>query len=658
MENENLPDKQTKKRAHHKKSQHKKTTTKKHSRKNMNSFVFHLTQICVLCIVLGAIGLFFVAGYPQKVFSLYLEAQTVARESSASDFQTGQVGEVYDSDGNRIALLQNDKNIIYLTSDQIPELVKQAFVSIEDKRFYKHHGSDPFAIVRAVTSLLGKGRITQGGSTITQQLVRNIYLTHTIRWERKVEEIFIAHAMEREYSKDELLEFYINNIYFSNGCYGIEAASQKYFSRSVSDLDLSETAFLCAIPNNPSIYDPLTHADKTIERRNLILQNMLDDGIINERQYTDAVNEKITRNPYSPSYTRTWAHTYIYECATRALMGVTGKDYDTCHDMLYNNGYKVYTSIDMEAQELLQTTIDTELEDYNTRDNHGAYALQASAVTIDNTTGLVTAIVGGRSQDDVSADYNRAYLSFRQPGSSIKPLIVYTPVLERGYTASSTVIDSKEPDGPSNAGSYSGAISLRTAVEQSKNTVAYKLFRELTPEVGLQYLLNMNFSSIQDSDYVLSAALGGLSKGASCLEMTSAYATLENEGVFRQPTCVTLITDSAGNVVVRPETEEKQVYQSSAAHEMTNILEGVLTRGTAHGKALTNMPCAGKTGTTNDNIDGWFVGYTAYYTTGVWVGFDSPRSTHSLSGATYPLDIWYNYMTELHKDRSSRNLND
>ena len=658
MENEHLPDKETKKRAHHKKSQHKKTTTKKHSRKNMNSFVFHLTQICVLCIVLGTIGLFFVAGYPQKVFSLYLEAQTVARESSASDFQTGQVGEVYDSDGNRIALLQNDKNIIYLTSDQIPELVKQAFVSIEDKRFYKHHGSDPFAIVRAVTSLLGKGRITQGGSTITQQLVRNIYLTHTIRWERKVEEIFIAHAMEREYSKDELLEFYINNIYFSNGCYGIEAASQKYFSRSVSDLDLSETAFLCAIPNNPSIYDPLTHADKTIERRNLILQNMLDDGIINEQQYTDAVNEKITLNPYSPSYTRTWAHTYIYECATRALMGVTGKDYDTCHDMLYNNGYKVYTSIDMEAQELLQTTVDTELEDYNTRNNNGSYALQASAVTIDNTTGLVTAIVGGRSQDDVSADYNRAYLSFRQPGSSIKPLIVYTPALERGYTASSTVVDSKEPDGPSNAGSYSGAISLRTAVEQSKNTVAYKLFRELTPEVGLQYLLNMNFSSIEDSDYVLSASLGGLSKGASCLEMTSAYATLENEGVFRQPTCVTLITDSKGNVVVRPETEEKQVYQSSAAHEMTNILEGVLTRGTAHGKALTNMPCAGKTGTTNDNIDGWFVGYTAYYTTGVWVGFDSPRSTHSLSGATYPLDIWYNYMTELHKDRSARNLND
>ena len=616
--------------------------------------VVFMKTLLVLIIALGVAGLCGGIGIIKGVM------ENAPDITSASVLPRGYKSVVYDADGNKTAeLVAEGTNRTYVKLDNIPKHVQEAFIAIEDERFYDHNGIDIQGMVRAGVKFVVSGfRTTQGASTITQQLVRNIYLTHTIRWERKVEEIFIAHAMEREYSKDELLEFYINNIYFSNGCYGIEAASQKYFSRSVSDLDLSETAFLCAIPNNPSIYDPLTHADKTIERRNLILQNMLDDGIINEQQYTDAVNEKITLNPYSPSYTRTWAHTYIYECATRALMEVTGKDYDTCHDMLYNNGYKVYTSIDMEAQELLQTTVDTELEDYNTRNNNGSYALQASAVTIDNTTGLVTAIVGGRSQDDVSADYNRAYLSFRQPGSSIKPLIVYTPALERGYTASSTVVDSKEPDGPSNAGNYSGAISLRTAVEQSKNTVAYKLFRELTPEVGLQYLLNMNFSSIQDSDYVLSAALGGLSKGASCLEMTSAYATLENEGVFHQPTCVTLITDSKGNVVVRPETEEKQVYQSSAAHEMTNILEGVLTRGTAHGKALTNMPCAGKTGTTNDNIDGWFVGYTAYYTTGVWVGFDSPRSTHSLSGATYPLDIWYNYMTELHKDRSSRNLND
>ena len=637
----------------------KKKRRKKKHKKDMGSFFFSLTQLTMLCIFIGVCFVIFQTGYLQKIFQLHQEAQQIMKTSTAADFQTDQQGEVYDKDGTLIALLKNDRNLIYLTSDEIPETVKEAFVSIEDKRFYKHHGFDPLAIIRAAKSLVSSASITQGGSTITQQLARNIYLTHTVRWERKVEEIFIAMALEKKYSKDELLEFYINNIYFANGYYGIQAASQGYFNKDASDLSLSEVAFLCAIPNSPSLYDPLTHKDNTLKRRDLILENMKDDGVISENDYAQAVKEEITLDNSSPQFTRTWAHTYIYECATRALMQATGEDYDTCHEKLYTGGYRVYTSIDMDAQKLLQNTIDTELEAYNTMNSNGTYALQASAVTIDNETGLVTAIVGGRSQEGISQDYNRAYLSFRQPGSSIKPLIVYTPALERGYTPSSTVIDSKEADGPSNSGDhYSGAISLRTAVEQSKNTVAYKLFKELTPEVGLSYLLNMNFSSIEETDYTPAAALGGLTTGASSLEMTAAYATLENEGVYRQPTCITMITDMDGYIVVMPEQEEKQVYQSKATHEMTNILEGVLTRGTAHGNAISGMPCAGKTGTTNDNLDGWFVGYTGYYTTGVWVGFDSPRSARSLSGASYPLVIWNTYMTELHQGLTSKALND
>lgn len=637
----------------------KKKRRKKKRKKDMGSFFFNLTQLTMLCIFIGVCFVIFQTGYVQKIFQLHQEAQQIMKTSTATDFQTDQQGEVYDKDGTLIALLKNDRNLIYLTSDEIPDTVKEAFVSIEDKRFYKHHGFDPLAIIRAAKSLVSTESITQGGSTITQQLARNIYLTHTVRWERKVEEIFISMALEKKYSKDELLEFYINNIYFANGYYGIQAASQGYFNKDASDLSLSEVAFLCAIPNSPSLYDPLTHKDNTLKRRDLILENMLNDGVISESDYAQAVSEEITLDNSSPQFTRTWAHTYIYECATRALMQATGEDYDTCHEKLYTGGYRVYTSIDMDAQKLLQNTIDTELEAYNTMNSNGTYALQASAVTIDNETGLVTAIVGGRSQDGISQDYNRAYLSFRQPGSSIKPLIVYTPALERGYTASSTVIDSKEANGPSNSGGhYSGAISLRTAVEQSKNTVAYKLFKELTPEVGLSYLLDMNFSSIEEKDYTPAAALGGLTTGASSLEMTTAYATLENEGVYRQPTCITMITDMDGNIVVMPEQEEKQVYQSKAAHEMTNILEGVLTRGTAHGNAIPGMPCAGKTGTTNDNLDGWFVGYTGYYTTGVWVGFDSPRSARSLSGASYPLAIWNTYMTELHQGLTSKALND
>lgn len=643
------------------KSSVKKTAGKKprKKKKDMGSFFFRVTQAAMLFIIIGACVIFYRTGYIQTVLLLRREAQAVMENSSIEDFQADQRGEVYDTNGSLIALLKNDKNIIYLPGDEIPEQVKNAFISIEDKRFYKHHGFDPFAILRAVQSLISKNSITQGGSTITQQLARNIYLTHTVKWERKVEEIFIAIALEEKYSKEDILEFYINNIYFSNGYYGIQAASQGYFSKDADELTLSETAFLCAIPNSPGSYDPLVHTEKTLKRRDLILQNMLDEKLISEEECRQALAETVTLNPSKITFTRTWAHTYIYECATRALMEATGQDYDTCRSMLYTGGYRVYTSINMDTQEALQNTIDDELSNYNTLNRNGTYALQASAVCIDNESGLVTAIVGGRTQEGILPEYNRAYMSFRQPGSSIKPLIVYIPALEHGYTASSTVVDSKEEDGPENSsGRYAGSISLRTAVEQSKNTVAYKLFRELTPEVGLSYLLNMDFSSIETEDYTLSSALGGLTTGASSLEMTAAYAAVANEGIYRQPTCITMITDMQGNIISIPEPEERQVYETDAAHEMTNILEGVLTRGTARGNGIPDMPCAGKTGTTNDNIDGWFVGYSAYYTTGVWVGFDSPRGNSALSGSTYPVNIWRAFMTGLHDNLTSKPLND
>ncbi|MDE6959637.1 MAG: PBP1A family penicillin-binding protein [Lachnospiraceae bacterium] len=643
----------------HTSSRKKRKRRPKKKRRDIGSFFFRLTQFTMLGVLIGVCWLFYQTGYIQTVISLHKEAQAVMEQSSIEDFKANQSGEVYDADGNLIALLRNDKNIVYLTADEIPDQVKNAFVSIEDKRFYKHHGFDPFAILRAAQSLITKNSITQGGSTITQQLARNIYLTHTVKWERKVEEIFIAMALENKYSKEELLEFYINNIYFSNGYYGIQAASRGYLGKDADQLTLSESAFLCAIPNSPGSYDPMTHMDNTLKRRDLILKNMYKDGMITESEYDQALAETIALNPSKPSFTRTWAHPYIYDCATRALMEATGLDYDTCRGQLYTGGYRVYTSINMNTQELLQHSIDEQLSDYNTMNSNGTYALQSSATCIDNATGLVTAIVGGRTQDDILPDYNRAFMSFRQPGSSIKPLVVYAPSLERNYTASSTVMDTKEEDGPANSSDrYAGAISLRTAVEQSKNTVAHKLLRELTPEVGLSYLLDMNFSSIEEEDYNLASALGGFTTGVSSLEMTAGYATLANEGVYRLPTCITMITDMDGNIIVMPERKEHPVYEADAAREMTNILEGVLTRGTARGKGIPDMPCAGKTGTTNDNYDGWFIGYSAYYTTGVWVGFDSPRSNSALSGATYPVAIWQDFMTALHEGLSPMDLKD
>ena len=329
-----------------------------------------------------------------------------------------------------------------------------------------------------------------------------------------------------------------------------------------------QPAFLCAIPNGPGSFDPLVHPENTLKRRDLILENMYKDKMISKEEYEQALDEQIVLDLSRNSFTRTWAHIYIYDCATRALMKATGQDYDTCHEQLYTKGYRVYTSIDMDTQSLLQQTIDEQLSDYNTLNPKGTYPLQTTAEWIDNETGLVTAIVGGRTQEDILPDYNRAFMSFRQPGSSIKPLLVYTPMLERGYSANSTVIDSKEEDGPSNSsGRYSGAISLRTAVEQSKNTVAHKLYRELTPEVGLSYLLNMNFSSIDEEDYNLASALGGLTTGASALEMTAAYATLANEGVYRLPTCITMITDMDGNIITIPDSESQRSEERRVGKE-------------------------------------------------------------------------------------------
>ena len=311
---------------------------------------------------------------------------------------------------------------------------------------------------------------------------------------------------------------------------------------------------------------------------------------------------------------------------------------------------KIYTSIDLNKQQELQRVIDTELADFTETNEEGVYSLQGAATCIDNNTGLVVAIVGGRSQEFTGYTLNRAYQSHRQPGSSIKPLIVYTPCLERGYTPDSMVDDHEFEGGPSNAGgSYYGNVSLRFAVEQSLNTVAWQLYDELTPQVGLEYLKNMNFTNIVESDYVTATALGGFTTGASTVEMASAYCTLENDGIYREPSCIVSMVDSDENIVYTASSIETVIYKEQAARMMTNIMTGVMTSGTGRSVAISNMPCAGKTGTTNDQKDGWFCGFTRYYTTCVWVGCDIPKKVDGLKGSSYPGQIWKEYMGNIHE---------
>ncbi len=653
-------------------------TTKQNNKspKKKNKKLRHRVKLTIqiavfLTLLVVAIGIFyFYIAYGKTILDLQTEAKQKVSASTEDTFRASQTSIVYDAKGKVLTTVKAEKDVYYLEYREIPQFVVDAMLVTEDKKFFEHNGVDYFANVRAAIALIKhKGKITQGASTITQQLARNVFLTHKVTYERKVGEIFIAQELERKYSKTQIMEYYLNGIYFANGHYGIQAAAKAYFGKGAESLSMSQLAFLCAIPNNPTLYDPLTNMDNTMKRRDRILKQMYDDEKISLADYTKATGETITLKRTKTTKNSS-VETYVYYCAIRTLMKEAGFEfrtqfdskedkeaYDEAYDAmygsyqkaLYSQGYRIYTSIDMAKQKQLQTALDEELKDFTEVNEEGVYQMQGAAVCIDNDTGKVVAIVGGRSQDLRGYTLNRAYQSFRQPGSSIKPLVVYTPSFERDYTPASNVVDKYSKDGPKNSGNtYLGNIKLQKAIEKSINTVAWKLFEELTPKEGLSYLLDMNFARITERDYVPAASLGGLTNGVSPLEMAAGYEALENDGIYREPTCIVKITDAEDQQLAGDDVQTRQVYKTNAARMMTEALTGVIKNGTARGLGLSNTISAGKTGTTNDKKDGWFVGYTPYYTTSVWVGYDIPKTVSDLQGASYPGRIWHNFMNEIH----------
>lgn len=632
-------------------------------------------HILLQVLVLGALFFYVrywgsVLDYANIVQELRDEAGALVESASEESFGVGRqtsIGSMaYAEDGTVIAIWRNERDSSYVPISDMPQAVIDAMICTEDRRFYEHPGVDPWGLLRAFFSLVeNNGEITQGGSTITMQLARNIYLSQEVTWQRKVEEIFVAIALEDKFSKDQIMEYYLNNIYFGNGYYGIGNASLGYFGKSVKELNLAQLIYLCAIPNSPNLYNPLTNSENTDKRKLRILDQMLEDGYITQEEFAEAVSVEIVLKEPETVDKNDYVDTYATYCAVRALMELSGftfqydfsdndkrqtyeaeyaKCYTDCQQLLYTQGYEIYTSLNLDTQRKLQESVDRMLSSFTETNEEGVYTLQGAAVCIDNDTGQVSAIVGGRSQDFDFYPLNRGYQSFRQPGSSIKPLIVYTPLFERNYTPDTMVMDEPIKDGPRNAtGFYSGRITIRYAIEQSINTIAWKLFDELTPEIGISYLTEMEFSQIVPEDYDLPAALGGFTVGVSPLEMAAAYAAIENDGIFRSPTCITRILDADGRVVYEADTTGRRVYTQDAADTMEDALVDVMQYGTGMPVRL-NIFCAGKTGTTNDWKDSWFVGYTRRYTTSVWVGYDIPKEIKGLSGPAYSGYIWKDFM--------------
>lgn len=631
-----------------------------------------IIALLLLIAIIGGTLLYF--KYGDKILKMSKEAKEVVEKSNFDTFRQTETGVIYDANGMIMSKLKGEKDVYYIKYREIPKSAVDAITSIEDKNFFRHKGYDIKAILRAAVAYVkNKGAIRQGGSTITQQLARNIFLNFEATWQRKAREIFIARELEKKYSKQELMEFYLNNIYFANGFYGIQSASLGYFGKGVNSLSLSQIAFILSIPNSPTRYNPYENIKGTLARRDRILDQMVLDGKLDKQVADKAKKEKIKLKEIKKqksSYTLTFA----MDCAVRSLMKADGfqfrydfsssedkkdyeetysKEYATCQNRLYSGGYRVYTSLDPEKQKLLQDTIDNGLSVSTEKSKDGVYKLQSSAVTIDNDTGRVVAIVGGRSQNFKGVTLNRAYQSYRQPGSSIKPIAVYTPAFEKGYRPESIVKDERIKGGPGNAdGMYNGNMTILNAVAISKNTIAWRLFTELSPAYCIGKLLDMEFTGIEDTDYYPAASLGGLTKGVSTLEMASAYATLENSGEFREPTCIMKMTDSEGNDVVvdgfYSEAVAKKIYSDEACKMMLTCMDAVMKQGT--GKfARISQPCYGKTGTTNNDNDYWFVGFTKYYTTSVWVGYDIPQSLRGLNWKATPMNIWKTYMEKIHE---------
>lgn len=661
---ENDAPKEEKKQGRDTGSSNKKKKKKKSKLKGFLKF-----QLVLIVLVLLAICAYFFSGLGTKVKKLKDEGVSLARSTTEDSFRASETSLVYDGNGEIISKLKGEKDVYYISYDQIPLYVKKAFITTEDKKFYSHKGIDYRAILRAIKAYIENGEPSEGASTITQQLARNMFLGYEKTWERKAEEIFIAMELEKMYSKDKILEFYINNVYFANGHYGIQAASRGYFSKDVAQLSLSEMAFLCAIPNNPSLYDPILHMDNTLSRRDRVLGMMRDDGIISKEQYEEATSAEITLK-MSDTVKRDYVETYAFNCATRALMESTGFEfrydfdsteqelrydkkyaeaYSDCQKKLYTGGYRIFTSIDLEKQAKLQAQMDNALAAYQTTNEEGVYQLQGAAVCINNLTGYVEAIVGGRTQEMVGYTFNRAFQSYRQPGSSIKPILVYTPALERGYTPDTIVYDEPIENGPQNADRYyAGEMTLRNAVAVSKNTIAWNTLKQITPRAGLKYLFNMCFTHLSQNDYSPMAGIGGLTYGVSAVEMAGAFSCLANEGDFIEPTCITRIVDSTGKLIWERTGGRTRVYETNACRMMTEMLQSVLSYGTGAGYAMASMPSAGKTGTTNDNKDSWFVGYSHYYTTATWIGYDMPQT---IPGTVLmaPIGMWKRYMDDIHQ---------
>ncbi|MFU0828172.1 MAG: Penicillin-binding protein 1A [Lachnoclostridium sp.] len=665
---------------------------------------------------------------------------------------TGYTTNIYDKDGNLIETLAvAGANRVYVTIDEIPKVLQNCFIAIEDERFYEHNGIDIRGIFRAFFHGLSQGgNFDQGASTITQQLIKNQVFNGGAednvvdRMIRKIQEQYLAIQLEERLDKDSILEYYLNNINLGAGTYGVQTASKRYFNKDVSELNLSESAVIAAIAQSPTNMNPIVHPENNAKRRAQVLENMKRLGLCTEEEYEEAINDDVYARIESVNEEQNETSYYSYfvdeliEQVIEDLQKEKGYTYTQASNALYSGGLSIYTTLDSKIQEIVDDVYSN--EDYFPEIGNGSYweltyllsvekkdgtthhydtndlveyfkskssssfstyftkkedALkkvkefkeamvddgdkvlgentsliiqpQSSMVIMDQHTGQVVALLGGRGEKTGNRTLNRATNTYRQPGSTFKVLSTYLPALDSaGMTLATTIDDApyKYPDSNKyvsnwNRGTYAGLTTLREAITNSMNVVTVKTLAQVTPQIGFDYLTKLGFTSLVDSktsesgkvysDINLSLALGGITEGVSNLELTAAYAAIANGGIYIEPTFYTKILDHDNNILLENKPKERQVMKESTAYLLTSAMEDVVKKGTGTSVKFNeiSMPVAGKTGTTSDDKDLWFAGYTPYYTATIWSGFDNNLTQ---TNKNYHKIIWRDIMQRIHEE--------
>ncbi|MBF1326849.1 MAG: penicillin-binding protein 1A [Megasphaera micronuciformis] len=547
--------------------------------------------------------------------------------------------QVFDSQGKLITTLHSDQNRLPIDINKVPKNLQNAFIAAEDNRFYDHIGVDPIGILRAVVTNLTNRGIAQGGSTITQQLAKNAFLSQDQTLKRKIQEAILALELERKYSKKEILEMYMNQIYFGRGAYGIQTAAHTYFGKDVGDLTLAECAMIAGLPKSPNYYS--SSVNEATARKNVVVGQMEKYGYITPSQAEEAKKSSLDIKQKSTSNT-TDETAYFIDYVTQEIAQKYGDD------ALYKDGLKISTTLDTDKQHAAVQAM-RHLPETHT-DDQGLTQPQGAIISIDPKTGHILAMVGGRGQDS----FNRASMAVRQPGSAFKPF-VYMTAMEHDMTPDTIMEDKKVEYGgwsPHNAdNSYQGRMPLWKALALSVNTVAVQLADKVGPSNVIANAKKLGITTLVEDgspndDNLASAALGGLTKGVTPLEMAAAYGAFANKGVYIKPTAIVKILDRNGNVLEdnSSDVQKTQVMSEKTAYKMTSMLEGVIARGTGTAASI-GRPAAGKTGTTDDNHDAWFIGYTPDIVTAVWVGDDTgSQSLGEIYGGTVPAQIWHDYM--------------